>query len=847
MNLEDRHAEVTAIFLAACELAPGEQRAFITRRCGSDVDLRAEVEAMLLADGTAPGFLESPVVTSGDFLDDPKPPHDRVLCDKAVPTRIGHYKLLRLLGRGGTAVVYLAEQEHPARNVALKVLRRGFTSRSAFRRLEEEARILARLQHPGIAQIFEAGLTDSNDEPSPYFAMEFVEGELLTDFAEARSLSTRQRLELMLPLCDAVEHAHQRGIIHRDLKPANILVTESAAPKVLDFGIARATDCDLRTTTLRTDIGQLIGTIPYMSPEQTLGDGDALDTRSDVYSLAVVAYELLTGRLPQQLDHKPIPEAIRIIREENPAPPSRIVATLRGDIDTILFKALEKDRNRRYQTITEFAADIRRYLQDEPIQARPPSVAYQFRKFARRNRGLVCGAAVAIVALLVGTAGTAFQAIRATRERERATEQTRNARIAEQVARQQSSFLADLLSRASAENPNFRDVTVRQALDIAAQSLEAGSVSDPTVEAALRHVIGYSYFTLWAFGPAEVHLLRERDLLTAQEEPGEAYWENARCLAQLYYRMEQFERGRPLLAEAIAGFLSALGDDHPATLRATHWDVMYLAVESSEPAAVEQAWINLAQRAEAVLGQTHEITLEAKSELGLHLRWHGQLERSEPLLREVCESREATLGMDHMLTITAMNNWAVALQDLRRYDEALGILRTAFEAHRRIWGPDHRETLICQGNLLMALRDRGHWDEVKELALDAIPRCRRAFGPDGIYFWGPVFQLARAYMVTGDYEAALDRWNELLSIQVLERDNQQGGKAFSLRGECLMKLQRFEEAEQDLLRGYAMLSEHFPPGTDHLIRSTEALIGLYDAWNNPNEAAAWRLVLDKVR
>jgi len=291
--------------------------------------------------------------------------------ERALPTEIGRYRILRLLGEGGMGIVYEAEQENPRRAVALKVIKPGFANAEMRRRFAQESSALGRLQHSGIAQIYEAGAADTGLGPLPYFAMELVHGRPLLEYAEAQRLNARERLELMLRIGEAVHHAHQRGIIHRDLKPGNILVEDSGQPKILDFGVARATDSDAQVTR-QTDLGQVVGTLAYMSPEQALGDSRELDVRTDVYSLGVICYELLAGRLPYRIG-KSLQEAVLTIRDEDPMPLSSIGRMYRGDLDTIVAKALEKDKARRYGSAAEMAADIERYLADEPIAARPAS------------------------------------------------------------------------------------------------------------------------------------------------------------------------------------------------------------------------------------------------------------------------------------------------------------------------------------------------------------------------------------------------------------------------------------------------------------------------------------------
>jgi serine/threonine protein kinase len=332
-------------------------------------------------------------------------------------TTIGRYRIVRLIGDGGMGAVYEAEQESPRRTVALKLVKPEFTSLELLRRFEQESRALGRLQHPGIAQIYEAGAADTGHGPQPYFAMEFIHGKSLREYAGQHHLSARDRLELLARVCDAVHHAHQRGLIHRDLKPDNILVDESGQPKVLDFGVARVTDGDMQTT-LWTGIGQLVGTLAYMSPEQVLDHPLELDTRSDVYALGVVLYELLAKRMPYSIG-KTVLEAARAIREADPARLSSFDRSYRGDIETIAARALEKDKTLRYSSAAELAADIRRYLNDEPIVARPPSASYQLQKFARRNKALVTGIVAVLVVSVAGAAYAKYQAALNRRDRDK--------------------------------------------------------------------------------------------------------------------------------------------------------------------------------------------------------------------------------------------------------------------------------------------------------------------------------------------------------------------------------------------------------------------------------------------
>src|SRR5262249_22395944 len=292
------------------------------------------------------------------------------------PAQIGRYRLVRVLGQGGMGTVYEAVQDHPRRTVALKVVRAGRLSPSLERRFELEAELLGRLQHPGIAQIYEAGTADIGGGAHPYFAMERISGTFLIEYAQRKSLTPRQRLALMVRICDAVQHAHERGIVHRDLKPSNILVDESGQPKILDFGVARVTDADVRATTVESVVGQIIGTLAYMSPEQAGADPSRIDGRSDVYALGVVAYELLRGGLPYPRQARMLLAAVRVLREEGPPPFSPVNRIFRGDVETIVAKALEKDRERRSPSAAAFGAALTPSLRDEPILARPAGTVY---------------------------------------------------------------------------------------------------------------------------------------------------------------------------------------------------------------------------------------------------------------------------------------------------------------------------------------------------------------------------------------------------------------------------------------------------------------------------------------
>ncbi len=449
---EPHHERVRFLFAQAAGLAPQERSAFLDDACRGEPSLRGEVEELIAYDAASggdedeDGFLKSPVVRMPEQgpAESSCPPDGEA---SGLPVHIGRYRILRRHGEGGMGTVYEAEQDNPRRTVALKVIRPGLFSPEVVKRFQHEAQILGRLQHVGIAQVYEAGL---DEKGRPFFAMEFIDGMPLDEYVRARGLGAAARLELVALVCDALQHAHDKGVVHRDLKPGNILVDESGQPEVLDFGVAHVTAPDLLSTISQTQTGQLLGTLSYMSPEQIAADPSALDGRSDVYSLGVILFELLAHRLPYNIEHLPMHEVARVIQQQEPSRLGSVDTLYRGDIEIIAAKSLEKDKARRYATAAHLASDIRRYLHGEAILARPASALYQLRKFARRHKAVVASTAGIFATLLIGTAVSIFFAIRAAEnarvasERERvATYQTYQARIGAAVAALSHHDVAD--------------------------------------------------------------------------------------------------------------------------------------------------------------------------------------------------------------------------------------------------------------------------------------------------------------------------------------------------------------------------------------------------------------------
>ncbi|MBU0640691.1 MAG: serine/threonine-protein kinase [Planctomycetes bacterium] len=691
----ERLQQIEELFNAVAERAPADRAAYLQEACAGDARLRAEIDSLLVADSAAGDFMGTPAVGPGALLSQ----QVLSLANVAADTRIGAYRIVRTIAVGGMGTVYEAIQDHPQRTVALKVIRAGVASPSALRRFQHEAELLGRLSHPEIARVYEAGTyatsPDENDT-RPFFAMEYVEeAEIITEYADRAGLDTGARLALLLKVCDATHYAHQRGVIHRDLKPANVLVDRSGQPRIIDFGVARLTESDRQITTMRTDVGQLIGTIPYMSPEQVTGDPSALDVRSDVYALGVLGFELLTGQLPYEVTGRAIPDALRLILNEEPKKPSALNRTLRGDIETILSKALEKEKQRRYGSAAELAADIRRHLRDVPIEARPTSTLYQFRKFARRNQAGVIGAAVAVGGLLFGTAFATWKAFEATSERNRArtaeqnaNQQAATARLEAQKAERINQFLQEMLAAADPSTARGREVSVRETLDRAAERIETGLADEPLVAAALRHTIGLTYRNLGIYDQAEAQLRAALDLRRAH-----------------------------------------LGDDHPDTLRSLS-AVATVCRDQGRLADAEDLIRQTLERSQRVLGDTHPDTLSALNLLALVLQDRGALADAEPLYRRVLELQRQTAGPEDPGTLLAVNNLAWLLLSQGRLSEASALFADTLDIRRRVSGDDHPETLRTMINLANVLRELGRPQEAEPLALEAVATCRRVLGDE---------------------------------------------------------------------------------------------------------------------
>ena len=810
------------LFDAAAELPADQRHTYLQKECGEDRQLLGLIERMLhrVGDDTQGLYTEVEVLRAGKdratgTLDRPSPDPLKVALSPG--ERVGRYVIREQIGEGGFAVVYAAQQEKPVRRqVALKIIKLGMDTKQVIARFEAERQALAMMDHANVAKVFDAGATSTG---RPYFVMEYVAGTPITDYCDRHRLSIDERLELFMQVCDAVQHAHQKGIIHRDIKPSNVLVKVNGRgiPKVIDFGVAKAISHRLTEKTIYTEQGQLIGTPEYMSPEQAEMTAENVDTRSDIYSLGVLLYELLTGALPfdpATLRQAAFGEIQRIIREQQPPKPSTrlsslgdesatsanrrradprsLLRELRGDLDWIVMKALEKDRSRRYETANGLAMDLRRHLDHEPVLAGPPSAGYRVRKFVRRNRvgvaaGVAIGAAV-VVGLTLFLVGFA-----------QAVHQQKLALVARDESEAITEFLAEMLSSASPWEQG-QDVSMRQVLDAAAEQLDDKFADQPSIRARLHQTIGDAYTDLAVWDRAESHLKASMD--EYQKLYGEDHASAGRAFAylgKLYW------------------------------MRGLHEDAERWMTRAHEV---------LARR----LGPSDEQTLQAVNGLAMARVRIGRADDAERLLREALEP---DLDPEGETRLTAMNNLALVLSRLRRYEEAREMIAPVVEIRRRVLGSDHPDTVIAMSNLASALQGEGKLKEATPLFEESLVVLRKHLPPDHQQTMMGINNLAFVYLLQERYEDALPLYEEV--IETIDRSLPPSfyakGIALASYGKCLLHFERLEEAERALLEAHEILVSSFGPDHPKVHNTVRLLAEVYEASNKSELAAEWRAKL----
>jgi len=777
----ERHDQMQRIFEVAADLNGAERHAYLHEVCAGDTDLREEIEKLLAADEEQ-ALVDHSNVANSTTLSTLESVSENV-------DRIGRYRLLQKIGEGGMGEVWMAEQVEPVRRrVALKLVKAGMNSREVIARFESERQALALMDHPAIAKVFDAG---STPEGAPYFVMEYVAGVSITAYCDDHKLSTHQRLALFVQVCEGVQHAHQKAIIHRDLKPSNILVAEvdgRPVPKIIDFGVAKALGQKLTADTMFTRLGAIIGTPEYMSPEQANSSGEDIDTRTDVYSLGVIFYELLAGTPPLNLRKIAFHEFLRRLREEEPSKPSTKIRTqdpdtsaevarkrqsepltlarqISGDLDSIALMALEKDRSRRYGSPSDFASDIGRYLKNEPVVAVPPSAGYRARKFARRYRTALVTVCAFVLVLLLAAAISIWQSIRATKQRDRADAEAA-------VAQAINDFLQnDLLAQASTDTQSGSNtkldphLEVRTALDRAAARIAGKFDKLPAVEAAIRDTIGQTYIDLGLYPAARIQLERARDLRRTQlgaKDPRTL--KTVSRLGVVALNQGEYPRAEASLRETLDIQRHVLGPEHPDTLSSMQGLARAYLEEGKYPQA-EALYGEILRIRQRVLGPEHRDTLRSTINLALIYDDQGKYAQAEAFESKVLEIARRTMGPEDSTTLNSMNGLANIYGEQGKYAQAEALHSQALEIRQRVSGPDHPDTLDALDNLAVDYTSQGKFAQAEPIQVEALEIYRRVRGPEHPHTMMCMQNLATTYAAEGKFAQAEALMRETLEVR----------------------------------------------------------------------------------
>ncbi len=823
MSEQEHHRAVAELFDLALPLDAAE-RGRVLDASDADPAVIDEVRRLLDEHETAGGILADSVIDPDAFAE-----------PIATPKRIGRYAVKRRVAAGGMGVVYLAEQDSPRRDVAIKVIRPGLVTRELLKRFELEGAMLGRLRHHNIAQIYEAGRYEDESGTWPYLAMEYVDGVPLLEHARRCGLDTRQRLDIFARVCDAVNHAHLRGVIHRDLKPANILVDADGQPKILDFGVARATEADLQVSTIHTGHGRLIGTLAYMSPEQVLARSADIDTRSDVYALGVILYELLAERMPYEVEDLAIPAAARVIAEQDPTSLTSINRGYRGDLDTIVRKALEKDPARRYQSPAELGADVRHYLSAEPISARPATTLYQLSRFARRNRALVAGLSVAVLAMVVGIAFSTTFALGQSRALALSEERQR---LADAI----NDFLTDdLIELADPAVEADRELTLLEAIDRAESRIEGRFKDAPLVEANLRMTIGKAYKRLSRLDEADTQLRRALALFRA--ELGERHEDVLLCrmeIVSVLSNREDHEATETAMRELLELQREVLGEDHVQTIASVH----NLGAELVQQGRFDEAEPLIKSALDSrlrVLGEMDEHTATSMNNLGSLYLYTQRYQEAADLYPRTIEILTEVSGQRHPQTLRSMTNLGVTYYHLRKYDDSVRTLEPTLALFREVMGEGHPETLSVASTLGSVYGRADRPEEAEKLMGETLDAQRASLGPDNFNTLVTRMNISDFPFRREQFEEAAEGYSHVAErFAELYPQHFIGPIARLKLARCLVRIERFTDAEREFTRAYEDLVSIYDPQNSHAKNVAAELASLYKRMERSEDAAHWR-------
>jgi serine/threonine protein kinase/tetratricopeptide (TPR) repeat protein len=791
----------------------------------------------------------------------------------AVAKTVGPYRLLQKIGEGGMGEVWMAEQSTPIRRqVAVKIIKAGMDTRMVIARFEAERQALAMMDHPAIAKVFDGGATV---EGRPYFAMEWVKGNPITSYCDRHRLSTTERLELFIQVCEGVQHAHQKGLIHRDLKPSNILVTLAdgrAVPKVIDFGLAKAMTQPLTDRTLFTELGVMIGTPEYMSPEQADLTGLDIDTRTDIYALGVVLYELLTGTLPfdrQSLRERGVDEIRRVIREMDPPKPSsrliglghdsaevaskrqtevrQLMSQLRGDLDWIAMKALEKDRTRRYDTAIDLAADVRRHLRDEPVLAGPPSTLYRATKFVRRHRVGV-SAAAAIFLLVVGFAvAMAGQARRVTRERDRATQESTRANREAEAARQVSDFFLRLFELADPSEARGSSVTAREILETGSARIEQDLGEQPVLQSRVMTTIGDAYQKLGLYKNADALFRKSLDVRTKAGVAQDVVAEGLFKLGYLQVKSGNFNEAAANLGKALAIQESTPGVS-PVVVAETIGALGELAYSQGDYPKAEAHFVRRLDMLRQQAPNSEREIADSLTELAVAVQQtRADYARAKALNEEALAIRRRIFSTPHVGISESLNNLAMVYYRSKDYTAAEPLFKESLAMNRLLFGDVHPEVSANLNNLGLVARDRGDYRQADELLGQAVAMDRTLYGGRHIQVARLLNNWAETVRRSGDPRRAETLLRESWAIhkEVLSPTHWQAVATEMLVVRSLIDQRKFPDAERLLSEAFPLIEREFGPTHARTQTAVERAVELYTAWKKPAQVEAWRAKLKR--